>query len=131
MSIIIYSPPTWQGVMVPDKATADAWVRDRGYRFTQPQIEAQESTIATSDDETIIEDPIAPPDTPIPISSIDDRTNINTAELQALIALPKVGIAKAKQLIAARDKQPIANIDDLYAAVKGVDWGAIEHLIIY
>lgn len=71
---------------------------------------------------TIAESTDAQPSPPSP--SIDPSLiNLNTASLKELVALPLVGTALAKKVIACR---PYESIDDLTRKVEGVDWVSLE-----
>ena len=68
------------------------------------------------------------PTSGVPASVDTSLTSINTASLKDLIALPLVGTAIAKKVIAHR---PYEAIEDLIAKVEGVDWVALQSQITF
>jgi competence protein ComEA len=71
--------------------------------------------------------PAAPPqaqDAPAPAASV---LNLNTADTNALIALPGVGPALAGRIVAHREKSPFTSVDDLLG-VPGIGPALLERL---
>lgn len=118
MEIIIFAPPNWQPVVLFDKGTANDWVANRGYRFAPPESAAKAASMPVVNVAPI---PTVQPDT----SSL---VNVNTADLSALTALPKLGIATAKKVVSGR---PFRTVEDLIELKVDVDWMAIANRICF
>lgn len=86
------------------RGDADAAIRSGEYRRSPI------SAIASSDG--AIAKPTAKPANP-------GALNLNEATLEELVALPGVGIARAKNLI---DMRPIESIEDAIAVTNAADW---------
>ena len=66
----------------------------------------------------------APPPTTLQLTVL---INVNTADVDALVALPGIGPKKAAAIVAARDERPFATVDDLIR-VRGIGPKTLERL---
>lgn len=67
----------------------------------------------------------------IPSGTPDDltgRVNLNSASLESLIALPRIGHTLARRIITAREAQPFTTVDELVERVPGFTRSLLEEL---
>lgn len=111
MEIILFAPPSWNPVVIYDKYKMSSLLA-QGYRRDNPKAVEQSPVVVT--EETI---------EPTAIPSNTEGLLINHCSLADLVALPGVGTATGKRIIANR---PYRVAEDLFEISDRIDWLSIK-----